>query len=218
MFPEGETVTLGFECEVPCFAPSWELVENVGEEAFPSVGVGGVMKVVGASAMFGGVAGSWVMIRLGAVERREVVDCVCSPVCICGGDAWNGSSVTFVSRFFPPKSEPNPLPLVLGLEPSGSPPVLGAVARRVGANASFSLPTGDGDTARFFTATSMVFECRIGASSAEVTESLRVASVMDPTESIVSEAIKGDDSVKSPACDWCGEMPGLFAVGGLVVG
>ena len=87
MFPEGETVTLGFDCEVLCFTLSLELVENVGEDAFPSVGVGGVMKVVGASARFGGVAGSWVMIRLGAVERREVVDCVCSPVCICVGEA-----------------------------------------------------------------------------------------------------------------------------------
>ena len=107
---------------------------------------------------------------------------------------------------------------MLGLEPSGSPAVLGEVDLRVGANASFSFPTGDGDTPRLFAATSMVFACRMGASSVDVRDSTRVASVVDSTESIVSEAIRGDDSVKSPACDWCGEMPGLFAVGGLVVG
>jgi hypothetical protein len=55
MFPEGETVTLGLGCEVPGFALSLELVK-VGEEALPSVGVGGVIRVVGASARFGGVA------------------------------------------------------------------------------------------------------------------------------------------------------------------
>jgi len=198
--------------------PSLELVENVGEDAFPSVGVGGVMKVVGASARFGGVAGSVVMMRFGAVERREVVDFVCSPVCICGGEAWNGSSKTRVSRFFPPNSEPKPLPLVLGREPSPSSPVLGEVDLRDGANASFNLPTGDGDTPRLFVATSMVCACRSEASSAGVAESTRVASVVEPTESMVSEAMSGEDSVRSPACDWCGEMPGLFSGEGLVVG
>jgi hypothetical protein len=88
MFPEGETVTLGFDCEDACFPASFELVEWVGEAGFPSVGVGGVTKVVGASERLGGVAGSWVMIRLGAVDRREAADCVCSPVRICGGEAW----------------------------------------------------------------------------------------------------------------------------------
>lgn len=217
MFPDEETVTLGFDCDVPCFALSLELVENVGDVAFPSVGVGGVMKVVGASARFGDVVCRAVMIRLGAVERRDVVDCVCSPVWICGGEAWNGSSKTRVSRFFPPNSAPNP-PLELGRAPSKSPPVLGEGDRRLGANASFSLPTGDGDTPRLFAATSMVFACRMGASSADVMESTRVASVVDPSESIVSDAIRGEDSVRRPACDWCGEMPGLLDGGGLVVG
>ena len=60
-------------------------------------------------------------------------------------------------------------------------------------------------------ATSIVFAWRMDASSAEATESTRVASVVGPTESIVSEAMSGEDSVKRPACDWCGEMPGLFA-------
>jgi hypothetical protein len=78
-----------------------QIVEKVGEEAFPSVGVGGVMNVVGASERFGGVAGICVMMRLGAVPRSDGVDCVCSPVCICGGDAWKGSSNTLVSRFLP---------------------------------------------------------------------------------------------------------------------
>lgn len=217
MFPEGETVTLGFDCEATCFTPSFELVECVGETAFPSVGVGGVTSVVGASARFGGVAGSCVMIRFGAVDRRDVVDCVCPPVCICGGEAWMGWSRTLVSRFFPPNKAPNPPPLVLGLAGSGSTPVLGDVDLRVGANASFSLPTGDGDTPRLFAVTSIVFACRMDASSTEATESTRVASVVDPTESIVSEAIRGEDSVKSPACDWCGEMPGLLA-GELIAG
>jgi hypothetical protein len=58
MFPEGETVTLGFGCVVVCFPASFELVECVGEAGFPSVGVGGVTNVVGASDKFGGVAGS----------------------------------------------------------------------------------------------------------------------------------------------------------------
>jgi hypothetical protein len=217
MFPEGETVTFGFGCDGPCFAPSLEFVDSVGETAFPSVGVGGVTNVVGASTRFGGVAGSWVMIRWGTDERRDVVDCAFSPVYICGGEACNGSSKTFVSRFFPPNSVPNPPPLVLGLALSVPPTVLGDVDLRVGVNASFSLPTGDGDTPLLFAAMSMVLACRMGASSAEVMESTRVASVVDPTESIVSEAIKGDDSVRSPACEWCGEMPGLFT-GGLVVG
>jgi hypothetical protein len=46
----------------------------------------------------------------------------------------------------------------------------------------------------------MLFACRMGDSS-EATESTRVASVVDPAESIVSEVIRGEDSVRSPACD-----------------
>jgi hypothetical protein len=210
MFPDGDTVTFGFDCEVACFDPSLELVECAGDTARPSVGVGGVTKVVGASVRFGGVAGSCVMMRLGAVARREVADCVSDPVCICGGEAWKGSSKTLVSRFFPPNSAPNPPPLVPGLVPSVSPPVLGAVDRRVGAKASFSRPTGDGDTPRLFAATSIVFAWWMCAPWADATESTSVASVAEPTESIVSDTIRGEESVKSPACDWCGEMPGLF--------
>lgn len=167
--------------------------------------------MVGASEMFGGVAGWCVIIRFGAVERRDVVDCAWRAVRICGGEGWMGWSRSLVSRFFPPNKAPSPPPLVLGLAGSGSTPVLGDVGLRPGANASFSLPTGDGDTPRLFAATSMVFACRIEASSAEATESRGVASVVGPTESSVSEAMRGEDSVKSPACDWCGEMPGLLA-------
>lgn len=87
MFPEGETTTLGFDCEGVCFVPFFELVDSVGETAFASVGVGGVMKVVGASERFGGVAGSCVMMRFGAVERLEGLAVVPSPAWICGGDA-----------------------------------------------------------------------------------------------------------------------------------
>lgn len=156
MLPEGDTVTLGFDCDVPCLIPSLELVEKVGEEAFPSVGVGGVMNVVGASERFGGVAGICVMMRLGAVPRSDGVDCVCSPVCICGGDAWKGSSNTLVSRFLPPNKAPSP-PLELGLAASASLPVLGEVVLRVGANASFSRPTGDGDGPLLLVVMSIVF-------------------------------------------------------------
>jgi hypothetical protein len=76
MFPEGDTTTLGFDCEETWRDPSFELAESVGDDAFASVGVGGVTSVVGASTRFGGVAGIWVMIRLGANDRNDVVDFV----------------------------------------------------------------------------------------------------------------------------------------------
>jgi hypothetical protein len=71
----------------------------------------------------------------------------------------------------------------------------------VGANASFNLPTGDGETPRLFTATSIVLACRMGASSADAMKSAEVSCVVEPTESMVSEVIRGEDSVRSPACD-----------------
>jgi hypothetical protein len=108
-----------------------------------------------------------------------------------------GPSNTLVSRFFPPNNAPRP-PLELGLALSLSPPVLGAVALLFGAKASFSLPTGD--TPRVFAVASMVFAWRIVWSSVEVAEFTRVASV-ESVESMVSEAIRGEDSVKRPACD-----------------
>lgn len=49
IFPEGETTTLGFDCEGLCLVPIFELVDSVGEGSLASVGVGGVTKVVGAS-------------------------------------------------------------------------------------------------------------------------------------------------------------------------
>jgi hypothetical protein len=67
MFPEGETTTLGLDCELACFVADFELfVDSVGDTGFMSVGVGGVTSVVGASIRLGGVDGSWVMILLGA--------------------------------------------------------------------------------------------------------------------------------------------------------
>ena len=45
----------------------------------------------------------------------------------------------------------------------------------------------------------------------EVSESTRVASVVvatESTESTVSEVIRGDERVSSPACELCGDMPG----------
>jgi hypothetical protein len=206
MFPEGDTTTLGFDCEETWRDPSFELAESVGDDAFASVGVGGVTSVVGASTRFGGVAGIWVMIRLGANDRNDVVDFVSYSVCICGGDACEASFGILASRFFPPKSAPN--------LPSTSSRVFGAVALRTGANASFSLPTGDGDVPCVFRGVSLV--CRRDASSAELVESTCVSCVGEWMESIVSEAIRGEDSVMSPAWEWCGDMPGLFG-GALVV-
>lgn len=218
MFPEGDTVTLELDCELACFPPSFECVECVGDAPFPSVGVGGVTSVVGASTRFGGVAGSCVMIRLGAADLGDALDRVCSPVCIDGGEACRGWSKILVSRFFPPNRDPNAPLLVLGLAGSASPPALGAAAveRRVGANASFNLPTGDGDTPLLVAARSIVCAWWMCASSLAATASTGATSVVEPTESIVSDAIRGEDSVRSPACDWCGDMPGLL--GGLVVG
>lgn len=50
----------------------------------------------------------------------------------------------------------------------------------------------------------------------EVSESTRVASVVavaeaeraESRESMVSEVMRGEERVSSPACDWCGDMPG----------
>jgi hypothetical protein len=71
IFPEGETTTLDFGCEEPWLELA---VELAGEAGLASVGVGGVTSVVGASTVFGGVAGSCVMIRLGAADGSEDVD------------------------------------------------------------------------------------------------------------------------------------------------
>lgn len=87
MFPEGETTTLGFDCAGLCCAEDLELVDSVGEAVCPSVGVGGVMKVVGASDKWGVGAAIWVTIRFGAGPLSDVVDCVSSPECNCGGEA-----------------------------------------------------------------------------------------------------------------------------------
>jgi hypothetical protein len=192
--------------------PFLECVESVGEGAGPSTGVGGVTKVVGASTVFGGVAGFWVMIRLGPNGRREAVGFVSDPVWICGGEATMGSSRILCSRFFPPNSEPMPPALVPDLTLSASPPGLGEAERRVGLKASFSLPTGD--TPRLLGVVSSVLAVLVEPSSVDVSESTRVASVAvvaviaESTESIVSEVIRGEESVRSPACELCGDMPG----------
>lgn len=91
---------------------------------------------------------------------------------------------------------------------------MGEGGPREGAKAPFSRPTGE--TPRLLCATSNVFACRMVGSSAEVTESARLAWA-ESTESSVSEAMRGEDSVRRPACDWCGDMPGRFS-GGLQVG
>jgi hypothetical protein len=118
-----------------------------------------------------------------------------------------GSSRTLCSRFFPPNSDPIPPALVPDLTLSVSPPGLGEAVRRVGVKASFSLPTGE--TPRLCGVVSLVL---VELLSAEVSESTRVASVVvvakESTESTVSEVIRGDERVSSPACELCGDMPG----------
>lgn len=120
-----------------------------------------------------------------------------------------GSSKTLWSRFFPPNSEPIPPALVPDLTLSVSPPGLGEVARRVGVKAPFSLPTGE--TPRLFGVVSFVLVVLREPSSVEVSESTRVASVAvaaESTESMVSEVIRGEERVSSPAWELCGDMPG----------
>jgi hypothetical protein len=213
MFPEGDTTTLGLDCEELFVTPFWGLVGSVGETGFASIGVGGVMKVVGASSKSGGAAGSCVlMLGFRALDLSDVSDCVACPVYIRGGEAWMGSSSTLVSRFFPPNKVPRPPPLVLGLAVSGSSPDLGDEDLRVGVKASLSFPTGD--TPRLFAPTSPIFASWIAGSSVEAREFTRVTLAVF-TESMVSEAIRGEERVKRPAWDWCGDMPGRLAGGGL---
>jgi hypothetical protein len=132
MFPEGDTIMLGFDCEGVCLVPALELVvDAVGDGGFASVGVGGVTNVVGASTRFGGVTGVRLTILFGALAGRLEVDCVLWPSCICGGDACGSvSSKILEARGLPPKSVPNVPPLVFGLELDGLPAVFGEVERR----------------------------------------------------------------------------------------
>ena len=127
-----------------------------------------------------------------------------------------GSSKALCSRFFPPKSEPIPPAVVPDLRLSVSLPGLGEVGRRVGLKASFSLPTGE--TARLLGVVSRVFAVLREPSSVEVSESTRVAWVVVvavSTEAMVSEVMRGEESVSSPAWELCGDMPGR-RTGGLI--
>lgn len=87
MFPEGETTMFGSDCVSVGLVSDAEVAEWVGEAGFPSVGVGGVMKVTGASSSGDGAAESWVRSRLGAVPLSEVLDCSSSSARSCGGEA-----------------------------------------------------------------------------------------------------------------------------------
>ncbi len=113
------------------------------------------------------------------------------------------------SRFLPPNKEPIPPADVPDLTLSVSAPGLGEVARRVGVKASFSFSTGE--TPRFVGVVSMAVQVK--PSSVEVSESTRVASmaVAESRESIVSEVMRGEERVSSPAWEWCGDMPGRRA-------
>lgn len=77
-------------------------------------------------------------------------------------------------------------------------PGLGDVDLRVGAKASLSFPTGD--ATRLLAAMSMVFAWCSWGPSTDATELTSVLSAV-VAESIVSEAINGEDKVKSPVCD-----------------
>lgn len=107
-----------------------------------------------------------------------------------------GSSKTLVSRFLPANSPANRAS-VLSRGVSTSPPAFGEVDLRVGAKASFNRPTGDAP--RCFDWRSMVFVCCKGGPS-ECTESARLT-FAESTESIVSDVIRGEDNVSSPACE-----------------
>jgi hypothetical protein len=203
VFVGDAVTTLEFGCAAAGVGPLLECVDSVGEDAFPSVGVGGVMKVVGASIRFGDAAGRLaVTMRLGGADLGDGLDLASPSMSICGGEAVIDSSTSFGSRFFAPKNEPRPPPLVLGLAISVSLPVLGAIGAvvvlRLGAKASLSFPTGD--TALLFTEISPVLADRPLFSWVEATEFTRVASA-ESVEVTVSEAMRGEDRVKRPAWD-----------------
>ena len=100
------------------------------------------------------------------------------------------SDRSLVSRFFPPNNAPRPARGPSAVSDGG----LGEVERRVGTNASLSLPTGE--ALLLDAATSMVSACRgASGSSEDRAESTSVASE-GATESSVSELIRGDDSVR----------------------
>lgn len=122
-----------------------------------------------------------------------------------------GSSRIFCSRFFPPKSAPSAPPAPEpALTVSASPPGLGEAGRRAGLKAPLSLPTGE--TPRLLGVVwmaSAVLACvAVGWSAGSgVVVAERAAS----SESMVSEAIRGEERVSRPAWDWCGDMPGRRA-------
>jgi hypothetical protein len=105
----------------------------------------------------------------------------------------------FELDFFPKSApKPPPEPLVPGLELSVPPAVLGDVDLLWGENASLSLPTGDA-LRLMFGVTSMVLAClrepESSEAAAEAVEFARVVPV-GAVESIVSEVIRGEDSVR----------------------
>ena len=178
-------------------------VGSVGEGGLGPVGVGGVTRVVGASCKFGGVAGVVVMILSGVEVTRAGRALVPGVTCICGGS----SKVLDPRRepnpdFFPtpPNRPPRPPPLVPDLTGSVSAVSFSDVDLLVGAKASLSLPTGDG--LRFAVEVgSSVLAC-FGASMPSMSgvESARL--VVDGLEPIVSEAIKREEVVRYPVCEW----------------
>jgi hypothetical protein len=148
----------------------------------------------------------------GETDGRTGADCVSSEVCIRGC-----SSRTLDPRLeldppflpTPPNRLPRP-PLDPDLADSLSPTIFGDVARRVGANASLSLPTGDG--LRFCSeGAPRVLAC-LGASVSSFGEGSVVVQ-REVEDSTVWEDIKGDEVVRYPICDWCGESEGR--IGGL---
>ena len=81
MFPEGDTTTSGFELAGACFTLLLlEAVDSVGVGSLPSIGVGGVMKVVGASDGLRLRVFNWVLMRFGCVALSNGLPCVSSPI------------------------------------------------------------------------------------------------------------------------------------------
>ena len=80
MFPEGDTTTSEFELVGARFALLLEAVDSVGEGSLPSIGVGGVMKVVGASDGLRLRVFNWVLMRFGCVALSNGLPCVSSPI------------------------------------------------------------------------------------------------------------------------------------------
>jgi len=145
IFPVGDTTTLAFEV-IGSEVPRSRVVANRGE--LGSVGVGGVLTIIGAMFSPGGgvLGGAFVsMVLIFAVRGRSgelVEDGTCDAACLSGNidpilDATLPRLLSPADFSFNVPTPPPPpgflSGLVFGLEP------------RFGVKACFNLPTGEGD-------------------------------------------------------------------------